>query len=224
MTYYHIQELSNGKPEWKTGEQYDISESDFNWFYKLLINGIGDTKTTDGNEQIRLVKYVDQYLYDDIEKKCSENDINYKHSLLQATVDILKDSLKQNLKWIQEEVFENIRLTLFPDLPSRKNCLWVCENQHLEKWWELFSSKDDNFKIYDRKILELRLEGKFHKADGRLMDPDTYKIEDFETRARTYWNGTILSEDRSEILFVGKAIVINVFKDLNEIKTKPNKF
>jgi hypothetical protein len=62
MIYYHIQELSNGKPEWKKGEEYDINESKFNWFYKLLIKDIGDFKTIDENKEIRLVKYVDQYL------------------------------------------------------------------------------------------------------------------------------------------------------------------
>jgi hypothetical protein len=77
------------------------------------------------------------------------------------------------LKWIQEEVFENVRLTQYSDLPSQKNCLWVCEKQQLENWWKIFCSKDSRFKIYDRKILELNLEGKFHKADGLLIDSDT---------------------------------------------------
>ena len=207
MIYYHIQELSNGKPEWKTGEQYEILENNHNWFYKLLINGLGDKKYTEENKEIGLVKYIDSQLYKDIENKYSENEMNYKYSFLQTTVEILKNSLKQNLKWIQEEVFENIRKSEYPDLPTRKSCIWVCDREHLEKWWNLFCSKDNRFVKHKRKILELKLEGKIHKADGRLIDSDSYKIEDFEERARKYWEGNFHSEDEFEILFLGKAIV-----------------
>lgn len=217
MKYYHIQRLDNERPEWNFGDKYLIDNSKKNWFNQHIIRDLGDIRTTNNNDKFRLVKYVQEHLFEHIEKSYSDTQLSYKNSLLENEVRGLKDSLKQYLKWIQEDIFENVRKNNFPLLPSRQHCIWVSSLEHLNKWWSMFSPKDNRYRQAPRKILELDLEGQFHEADATLIDSDTYKISEFEARAKRYWSGEIKSKKEVEILFTGKVKVLKEFKDINEI-------
>jgi len=219
MDYYHIQELNFDKTEWKKGDEFVFDESKQNYFTQLLIKDLGDFKTVRENKirKIGLIKYINNYLLDYIDKEYSEEQVYYKNQFLEKIIFELKDSLSQYIKWIQEDIFEQIRISHFSSLPSRRHCIWVCKRNQLTKWWSIFCSRDNKFRTTKKKILKLELKGKFHTADGLMIDSDTYKIEDFKTRALKYWEGIIESENEIEILFMGKVKVLEEYPEIDDL-------
>lgn len=160
---------------------------------------------------------MDKYLFGDLNKNYSDNEIQYKNSFLEMTICEMRDSFRQYLKWIQEDIFERIRNDNYPSLPSRRHCLWVCNYEQLINWWTILCEGDDRFRSNPKKILKLELNGIFHQADGTLIKADTYNIEEIEERARLYWEGKIESDKEIEMLFLGQVKVLNEYTKIDEI-------
>lgn len=204
--YYHIQKIENVNPEWFPGDEYFIDPDELNYFHKGLLSGLGVTKNNDKEESIRLIKHVGELLKGNVD--------NYK---LYCTCEDLKTSLQQYIKWIQEDIFEKVRLLNYPNLPSRKSCIWLCTFDQIENWIDIIGNTKARYQQPKIKILSLLVEGICHEADGLFIDADTYKIEDFETAANNYWSGKNKSDQEIEILFQGKVTILNEFKSINEI-------
>ncbi|MCK4661235.1 MAG: DUF2441 domain-containing protein [Bacteroidales bacterium] len=212
--FYHIQKLDFINKEWNVNNHYHIG-SENNNFYRKLLNSLGSREFYD----IPKVFLIRQ-LTDVLKLKPNKDERDYEKLFfeseqhlfqLEAIVDDVMVSFKQYLKWIQEEIFEKVRLEKFPDLPSRQKCLWICSLDDLPKWLKIFKGSEN-------KILKIRVTGKIHKTDGLLIDSDTYFINEFEKRAIDYWTGKIEHKDEIEFLFHGDLEVLNVYDSVNEIK------
>ncbi len=204
--YYHIQKKVDNKPEWFAGEEYFINPDEINYFQKGLISGLEyKTKNKEG-ETIGQIKYVSDLL-----KKSSSNQD------LSKSCNDLVTSLTQYLKWIQEDIFEKIRSKNYPNLPSRKSCLWICTYEQLKNWLDIMINFNSRYQQPKTKILSLSIAGVCHQADATYLDADTHKIEDFEFAANNYWSGVYKSNKEIEILFHGKVKVIKEYNNIDEI-------
>ena len=109
-----------------------------------------------------------------------------------------------------ELIFESVRASQFPDLPSRQTCIYLCEFRDVDKWYSAISP-DGKAGIY-----EFQATGSLHKADQRFVqDADILPHGNFLKNASGYWNGEQYAEDTTwGILFVGKLEVTRRFNNL----------
>lgn len=220
-TYYHIQFSGIDRDNWCIGDKISINKNRYNSFYSNLTDGLNEIVPLN-EEKMRLIEYSNSIFKKELNKNVIVDYNNPDKTILdfqnisyqyESLADKLHKSLFHYLKWFREESFENIRMQLNSDLPSRKNCIWLTKKDTIKYWWNLFNNKPN------RSILLLRLiEGKLHKVDGGLLLTDTYGINAYKEMAKKYWDGTIENIDKIEYLFEGKFEVINNFFKLEEIE------
>jgi len=197
--FFHIQILNQSGKEWFINENYLIGNK-YNNYYQGVIKSIEIQKFYAPNELY--IKKIADIL------KESERNVNTLEMIL---VDV-RESFGQYLKWVQEEIFEGVRKEKFSNLPSRKKCLWVCKFEDLPKWFEIFEEHS-----LPMKILKIKATGIIHKADGGLIIPDSYSIQEFEKRAEKYWSGVINNNKEIEFLFDGQLEILDEYKTVGEI-------
>lgn len=111
-----------------------------------------------------------------------EQDVNYLilHKDISQFSDIelsiLKSYVYESCLMIRELVLENIRLTNFPDLPSRLKCLYCCNTLDDAKNWVNALKRMDK-KNVPLQIVKLKVKGKVFEGDGSLMLRNTYIID-----------------------------------------------
>lgn len=124
----------------------------------------------------------------------------------QENIDQLKNILNnssQSQELLREYIFEEIRLEKFPDLPSRKNCMFCLpDNCTLKSAREVF-----NLSIEYRPTT-LRIEGVkgehiFCECDANWLNCNIKKINEVKESAYKYWDGHKTEKPMIEILFSG---------------------
>jgi hypothetical protein len=104
---------------------------------------------------------------------------------------------------LRESVFENVRLTCFPHLPSRYMALWMCEDLETARQWHVRLPHQG-----DRQILEIRLlEGATHTAYEDHITALPENIDELERRADRYWRG-VKGRQLSEVLCTGRIEIL----------------
>ena len=106
----------------------------------------------------------------------------------------------------KEYIFEEIRVTEFPDRPSRRNCMFLLPYQ------ADISGFIEKYKFYNRINLEIETEdgGLLHFADASLLDCDTKIFSKKQDAARQYWSGTDKRDINTEVLFRGNYKIIRI--------------
>ncbi|MBQ4915319.1 DUF2441 domain-containing protein [Maribacter sp. MMG018] len=218
MRYFHIQILNGIRKEWRKG---DSEKTDFNNFYKDILNGI-DNISKFNFQGKRLIKRAGETLdvewMDNIDYESKNyEDLFYKVQDLLIEYEGLSNDLYkshyQHLKLIREDVFEQTRLEINPLLPSRKKCIWLCTTDTIESWW-------DTFKNHPKKrIIEIELStmGKKHVADAEYITTELFSIQEWKTLATDYWKGIKSSNPHLEILYEGKFKIINEYEKIELI-------
>lgn len=111
------------------------------------------------------------------------------------------------VKMLREYVFENVRCSFYPHLPSRFRCLWFAKSLEDAQYW-LSRIPHHGEKV----ILEVA------PQDGAILfeASDEYLTNNFENpaliklRARAYWSGALTETGRIEILGEGAFKVVGV--------------
>ncbi|MET3148050.1 DUF2441 domain-containing protein [Xanthomonas phaseoli] len=111
---------------------------------------------------------------------------NWIKSATRIEDNITETDVKINFSiMLRESVFENIRLVKNPDLPSRKNCIWLCDSEaHARDWLSRIPHNGM------RRMLELeQLDGSLHKVYEQHLTNNPENIIELEERATNYWSG-----------------------------------
>lgn len=128
-------------------------------------------------------------------------------SAVQQNISFLLENLKLISKecafYIREQAFEDVRQRRYPELPSRKTCLWVTAADGVEYWKTIVTTGQ-------RFLLQLELKGKLFCGDDHWLEIDTLSSVKYAERAEHYWAGEMSSQPNKEYLFSGRAIVKNV--------------
>jgi hypothetical protein len=220
QTYYHIQVPGFERDTWKKGDLISTSQKEYNAFYLGLIRDMEDKEFVNGNK-IGLIEYSNSIFEKDSNRNVKSKQEDYQNLFYEfqsnsfeyeAIANKLHWSLFQYLKWIREEVFENVRVKIDSDLPSRKRCIWVSTKENVRKWWDLFNNKSG------KRILELNLKGdNVFVGDGTLIKTDTFSLQEYESIAEKYWSGRVERNNEIEISYEGDFEVLNEFNDINEL-------
>lgn len=130
------------------------------------------------------------------------------NGLSQRDIEIDTEKQKANYfsdyhMYVRENVFESIRIELFPEKPSRMKGLWVCDKENLDYWLK---------KLDNGSVFEIELTGKIHKANAINLSSDGAILsrKQYEEQALRYWSG-VNTDLRVglEFLFTGSLKVIS---------------
>lgn len=125
----------------------------------------------------------------------------------QQNIDYLYINLKnvsiESALYIREQVFENIRQSLFPQLPSRQKCLWLTELDQID-YWKTKVIAENQF------ILSLEVDVDLFCGDDYWLTANTLSAIEYANRAVHYWSGEMSDVPIKEYLFNGTAIVKEV--------------
>ncbi len=220
QTYYHIQIPGFERDIWKKGDVICTSLKEYNAFYSGLIRDMEDKEFVNGNK-IGLIEYSNSIFEKDSNRNMKSKTEDYQSLYYEfqsnsfeyeGIANKLHWSLFQYLKWIREEIFENVRLKVDSNLPSRKSCIWISKIEDVKKWWDLFKNKSG------KRILELRLKGdNVFIGDGTLIRADTFSLKEYESIAEKYWSGIVERKKEIEISYEGEFEVLNEFNDINDL-------
>lgn len=106
----------------------------------------------------------------------------------------------------RELILEEVRRDVAPYAPSRKTCLWVSDTMELAQIWHRKLAKGSH-------MFRLELDGQFHAGDARLMMNDSEPLSDAYTKAKRYWQNDTSENPLPEILFEGKATVLEILTE-----------
>ncbi|MEH7381772.1 DUF2441 domain-containing protein [Bacillus sp. JJ1533] len=121
------------------------------------------------------------------------------------TIESLGQGLTYYWHFARETIFEEIRLNVNKDLPSRQKCIWLSSGNEIEYW-----KHELNFNSFYCQLLELELHGKLFKCDSLFVSGGIKKLNDVRIDATNYWNQEKSDQSKIEYLFEGKAIVSKV--------------
>jgi len=121
-----------------------------------------------------------------------------------------------------ELVFETVRKEKFPDLPSRRSCLFLTSKGYLKKWYDILINNDPK-RERDINLYKLNVTGIMHKGDCRWFEElDVEEHQKYVDNAHEYWSGNIMRQSklsfRQEILFEGKIKVIERLGNLDGLE------
>ena len=103
------------------------------------------------------------------------------------------------LQLVREFVFEEVRASSFPMLPSRYRCIWLIAQmpEAVRYWWKQMDARP-------KKLFEVQVTGKIHEASQRYLRVGTYSLNYWKGLAFKYWAGAREAESyEDEVLFEG---------------------
>ncbi len=189
---FHIHKFEcKNKPFFELGKIYNTFDSNNFWeFYKTYSPYI----TFDDKRYIKPARYA---------LSCVE-----KNEIHPIGLKYLSDALYESGMLIRELIFEEVRKQDYNNSPSRRNCIWLTEEENIEFWLKWI--KQDGF---DYKIYEFECEGNFHKGNQDFLDSEIVGYNEYYNNAVKYWSGESTNIKRNnEIIFNGEIKVIDILK------------
>lgn len=193
--YYHL-------TNWKidsicVGKKYNTPE-ELSCYWQSQLNG-SDTRSFDP------LACFPQELLDNIRPKEVEE-----------TLRFLSLELKYSSQLLKEYIFEDIRASEFPRLPSRKRCMFLIDAEQAEGAEDCLRKMNFEGSIpCGRSLIKvepIKGESITHRTDAKLLDINLARQSDIADRARKYWSGTSDPIELSEVLLEGSYIIRKIIK------------
>lgn len=121
---------------------------------------------------------------------------------------LLKDAKKFFVEYEiykRELILEEIRSKFYPGLPSRKNCIFLCDDKGLEEWVKEFKL---GFVIYKVKVTGELFRSSSYYIPNAL--DDYYESVEW---AHKYWMGNRTEKGKTEYLFIGNLEIVEGIGD-----------
>lgn len=193
--YYHL-------TNWKIdsiciGKQYNTPK-ELSHYWQSQLDG-SDTRSFDP------LACFPQELLDNIRPKEVEEFLRF-----------LSLELKYSSQLLKEYIFEDIRASEFPQLPSRKRCMFLFEaEQTKEAEGYLRKMNSERSILCGRSLIKvepIKGDSITHRTDAKLLDINLARQPDIADRARKYWQGTSDPIELSEVLLEGSFIIRKIIK------------
>ena len=185
MNFYHLTQWDLSQAEINT-EMYTTTNWKLSNYWKVHL-----TK-----------KYITNDYFLESLKKFLDNIPQLKEFLIHG---------KYSSELLKEYIFENVRFERFSDLPSRKNCMFLFD----KSVDPIEYSKTLNFNIKNYSLIEIQIDetkSKYHFADMKLLDCNSFLHDDIVNNAIQYWEGTDESNCFHEVLFEGFFTIKDIIK------------
>ena len=195
---FHFHKIGIEDHKWTIGNTFYIDKEFESYYCNIFRNFNTNVKTNNGYESID--KVIDYYL---------ENDFD-----IEKIIKLLKDArdiIYLTKVFKREIALEYIRNTKYENLPSRKNSIWVTDDEGIQFWSKSLSKIGDG---KDLKLYKVSLTGTiFMTSDYYILD-DNYLFEHSIRASDNYWNPNFskIKGDRNEYLFQGKIKILESIK------------
>lgn len=178
MRMYHIHKKGIMDEKWQIGNVISIEE--YNDFWKYSANYILPPRSISGN-----------FDYHDLS--------NIAHKIVAE----LETAVKEYQILIREIGYENTRVEVNPNLPSRQKCIWLCRKDQLDYWKAQIVKEFDVFEV------EVN-EKEMFKSRNSLISELSDSYNTVLDKAKEYWkySSNVENED-DEYLYCGELKIIN---------------
>ncbi len=225
-TYFHIHRIDENSLEndpFLSGDSVSIDDQFDNFYFNNQISPFGYA-TLEMNQMAQLHRKSIFEIYNEFEIQFPPfNILNYESLTVKEISEfdeihakatrVLEESgraLRHTLNLIRELIFEEVRLKNFPFRPSRKKCIWLCEDKNqLEDWLP-------NLGLKKYQILEVTCKGNIFKTDSKHIDTWELNVDEYYKQAIAYWDPKDYYK-WPEILFSGELRILNRFDSITEI-------
>jgi len=197
--YYHIQRF-DCPHKWNVGNTFSFGNQ--NNHYANRFNNPGFVYATETGEKIQILQSF--YRIKSLLNTGNVSGIDLRKIV--ELIKVLRRFADDTLIVHRENVFEEIRAKNFPNLPSRKRCIWLIpfNKESLDFWVP---------RIPKRKIFQINATGKVHNSSERFLLFEEYNsLEDIRQAAFSYWAGVEGESKDDEIIFEGVIEVIQEIK------------
>ncbi|WP_311063068.1 DUF2441 domain-containing protein [Halomonas sp. DWK9] len=199
MKYFHVNHISEHSPEkhLMVGDVVELSSKDHNPYYKSILNR--QKHIAVGDQDIPLLEFFKNI-------QCGKYGNIPEANDPKKIAEIAHSLLDDFMQFHRETHFENIRGAEFPHLPSRLSCMWLASSyEDAISWSQRLSGRKQP------QIVKVEVENEpFCANEGHLIQ-DSELTQDTLERARRYWGGKD-GGGRTELLYIGKLTVLEVFK------------
>jgi hypothetical protein len=116
----------------------------------------------------------------------------------------------------RELLWESVRLSEFPQEPSRQKCIWLAESiPDVMQWLR-------RMHVRPVQVVEVRATGRRHIADQWQLVGGSEMLRVWYEKARAYWRGDRTPTPDLEILFEGRIEVVRIVDpaEYSEIATQ----
>ncbi len=205
-TYFHI---NTSNRNWKIGDEVFIGNEDNNYWESFadssdLIELQGEKHEVYKITRTAFEAYAE--LHPPPSKMCG-----YHFKILNSLKEAV-DSLGNTIKLNRELAFESIRNKYYPELPSRKNCIWLIPDHEdsLHFWNKILNAEKR------KKVFKVIVDGNIHRASQEWLIGGTFSLNEWNKLAHNYWKGINSGNVEDEVLFTG---TMNILEEI----TLPNK-
>jgi hypothetical protein len=189
--FYHIHKISTKNEFWYPGAIIDNSSPDFiNAFYEMV--EIFSYSVPFNTQPTNLEQVLEFYL--------SQPGLLDPKTILQLLTDSAMFIREYNILK-REAVLESVRKEFYPNLPSRKKVIWLCEERQLE-YWKL--ALREAYVLY-----EVEVTGEVFVSSDLILPLSSDSYRTTIAKAHNYWNYDQANVDdlKVEYLFVGQLTV-----------------
>ncbi|MBQ9024416.1 MAG: DUF2441 domain-containing protein [Bacilli bacterium] len=197
MYHYHHSHLY--KDIWKPGNEFIVDDNFETSFLNILKYYSSAVTTITGNKNA-FNRTIQRYLEENQDKE------TYIMLLKEARRIISGANM-----FTREMALEEVRKQKYPELPSRKHSIWLCEKKGLDFWAnQLVREQQSKLDLY--KVL---VTGNLFKSSDSFLPEDYYTYENMLKSADGYWNPKFENEEqeeKAEYLFQGKVKILEKVK------------
>ena len=150
----------------------------------------------------------------DIPRTPKPEELYELEELYSKSTEILQESnraFRHTFQLLRELIFEEVRLKNFSNLPSRKNCIWICEDEAQLKDWI------PNLGLATFQIMKVEAVGNIFKTDSKFISTWELDVSKYYEYANQYWNPTN-NFQYPEVLFTGELRILERFDTIEEIE------
>lgn len=144
--------------------------------------------------------------------------------LLKEVQNGVHSIIREYSMYVRERLFDDVRLKVDPDAPSRLKCLWLIPIDRLlpqrMSYWnnEITSDTQNTAKV----IYKLSCTGNVFEADSSFIDlvSNAGRLGQVRELAERYWSGERYGTEqweKQEVLFEGKVKVLDSYQDISEV-------
>ncbi|QWL80823.1 DUF2441 domain-containing protein [Aeromonas hydrophila] len=187
--YFHINRMVHWSPfkKWEVGEEIDIG-GESNPYFSFFES---QQKTYPVNTDSGVVNVPGVHFIGEIARGAIQSSDAAK---------ISNELVTHFVAYVRELIWEDIRKTEFPHLPSRQRCIWLIPSREGVAFW----LNALGVKGQDYQIARVQLQGRLHVGSNEHLLGDSEPMLVTIKRARQYWLGISNSEATQEVLFEGR--------------------
>lgn len=128
---------------------------------------------------------------------------NLHNSDMRYVAGIGHETAKHFCTYVRELIWESVRTSEFPELPSRQKCIWLTKGEdNLHYWIERLGRPAEQITVF--KVLP---DGRMHTTSETHLSGDAESYLESVEKSRRYWRGEIDNPLHQEILFEGTMLV-----------------